>query len=792
MQPESKPRETRTLRRVGLVLLAIVIVIAGAWVWRTKYGNQDSGGSGSDSVVAFDYDTGTVTIPAAADPDTPMVPAGETEAKLRGHVVAPRADAGAQSPQNADGSQNADIADITAAAENADSVDAARPVVVFLHGYFDYCQAPDGEPVSEWPCPEGNTLIESFRGFKEQQEALAEQGFVTVSIDANDVTAQDNSLTDEGLPGRATLVRATLDALAKGLPDAPADLPELDMQRVMLVGHSRGGMGVAQAALETAEADPWRIAGIAYVAPTNTLRLATPTIPSVAFLPTCDGDVTALEGQLYVDGAARYGAGSALHSSLILQGGVHNFFNTEWTPGLSAGKGTDDGEHTMCEADSRISPEAQRAAFTDYLTIAAKAFLTQDAGAAAILDGSAAAGVSSADRVTVVPSGGNITTLFNARGAVDEAATGTAPTAATPTAATPTGSAKWCSGSECRTELEAASAPHWTTGDSRDGLALVVPLDGSGGGGATFDPQPLAAGDAVEARVVVRGDADAAFRVTLLDEGGAALPGMDPTEFKLPRLGVHPGTEQGTFGRDLAQLVRIPVPDAAVGQQIAGLLIEDAAAADTADAGTGSKNTSTTNTSTENSSTTNSSSASVGRSLAILDAAVRHADALPGVQASLPQATIAVPAELVVPEAQTAASGTATEFPVTLTIVGELAAPARVAIAADTGEEGIRITWVTVQPGQREVTVPITLPPRDADEGIDVTGEDAADTTGEASADPAGDDAADPTVDTIGNTTADSAGVDEFPAEAGPRTLFYLLETRGPLVVTHAPLRVTG
>jgi hypothetical protein len=48
----------------------------------------------------------------------------------------------------------------------------------------------------------------------------------------------------------------------------------------------------------------------------------------------CDGDVSDLEGQVFTDYSRDLGQhDTALHSSVMMMGADHNFFNTEWTPG---------------------------------------------------------------------------------------------------------------------------------------------------------------------------------------------------------------------------------------------------------------------------------------------------------------------------------------------------------------------------------------------------------------------------------------------------------------------------
>lgn len=439
-------------------------------------------------MAAFDYHRGSVTVPQIN---------GKNE--LRGHVVAP---VGAK---------------------------GKRPVVVFLHGFFDTCaDSTTKEPVFDYPCPAGSKEVPNYQGFDYVQRHLAAQGFVTVSVDANAVTANDQELVDKGATARSVVVRANLRELAQN-PAALGDLPELDMNRVMLVGHSRGGEGVNRTALDSTAEDPWRIAAIASVAPTNFERLGNPTIPGVAFLPTCDGDVSDLEGQIYTDAAARHGNGSALHTSFVVTGGVHNFFNTQWTPGAPVAKGSDDGERVSCPASTRISAEQHHDVLNTYLSVAARGFLEQDRDSLAVLNGTARATGAGTDLVTTVPVGGERTFLMNGL-------------AATSTKDMPNnrpgGKASWCTPAECRTAELREAAPHWLDNDPRDGVALRMALKKGENGSVTFAPRTLRASDAIEGRIVVRGPASAHVKAELLDSHGKPIDLGKGGEIHLTRPGI--------------------------------------------------------------------------------------------------------------------------------------------------------------------------------------------------------------------------------------------------------------
>ena len=83
----------------------------------------------------------------------------------------------------------------------------------------------------------------------------------------------------------------------------------MNLRRVMTVGHSRGGEGVVRAAIRAGAGDRFKIKGQVLVAPTDFGRQVAVGVPTTVLLPFCDGDVSDLQGQQYVDQGARIAAG---------------------------------------------------------------------------------------------------------------------------------------------------------------------------------------------------------------------------------------------------------------------------------------------------------------------------------------------------------------------------------------------------------------------------------------------------------------------------------------------------
>jgi hypothetical protein len=333
----------------------------------------DPGTPGSFTTISGEYTLPDLPLPGLATP-----------VEMRGYVVAPQGTSG------------------------------QRPLVLFLHGRHATCYQGTAAPTLDWPCPAGWSPVPSHLGYQRAQQLLASQGYVTVSISANGINAQDGAITpprDGGAQARSSLVRTHLarwaDWAGTGRPNAPAivrSAPVTDMSRVLLMGHSRGGEGVSRAAVDSLTPPPagqdgytgtvrWQIRGLALIGPTILAQNPPPDVPSMTILPGCDGDIADLEGQQYVDATRRVGRGFALHSAVFVIGANHNYFNTEWTPGLSAAPSFDDypsPHDPLCRSGSpnRLTPVQQQTVGATYAAAAAATFVAGTDQVRPLLDGS--------------------------------------------------------------------------------------------------------------------------------------------------------------------------------------------------------------------------------------------------------------------------------------------------------------------------------------------------------------------------------------------------------------------
>jgi dienelactone hydrolase len=293
------------------------------------------------------------------------------------------------------------VAEVTVPIVNA-TTNNKMPLILFLHGRHSTCyqgSAASGDSVYEWPCPRRYKPIPSHSGYRYIADRLASQGYLTVSIAANGVNGQDDGAEDAGMQGRSLLVRHHLDLWSTwnsvgGDPWKGRFVDKVNLNQVVLVGHSRGGEGVHRAAVDASSDDPYRIVGLVTYGPTAFTQTVTPDVHSVTILPTCDGDVSDLQGQAYVDVSRDLAYSEALRSAVVSVGTNHNFFNTEWTPGLSAAPSNDDwydDSDSVCGSKKgklRLTPSEQQAVGAAYTAALVKLATRQDANMLPLLDGS--------------------------------------------------------------------------------------------------------------------------------------------------------------------------------------------------------------------------------------------------------------------------------------------------------------------------------------------------------------------------------------------------------------------
>jgi hypothetical protein len=320
-------------------------------------------------------------------------------------------------------------APIEVVAEVTRPIDARgrRPVVLILHGRHSTCfmGGPDGDAGGGWPCPDGWEPIPSYLGYRYLTDVLASQGYLAISISANGINGQDWAAIDAGTSARSQLIRHHLDLWASwaqrgGDPWGGIFRQRVDLDEVVLVGHSRGGEGVNRAAIDALGQNRFRVRGLVSYGPTAFGRQVTPDVTSAVILPACDGDVSDLQGQAYVDWSRDIADSDALRSAVLALGANHNYFNTEWTPGLAQAPAWDDwwdSSDPVCgeEGSLRLTAEEQQQVGTAYTMALVRLALERDADMLPFLDGTKAkpASIGRAE-VSVSPVGGASTLLYRA------------------------------------------------------------------------------------------------------------------------------------------------------------------------------------------------------------------------------------------------------------------------------------------------------------------------------------------------------------------------------------------
>ena len=217
------------------------------------------------------------------------------------------------------------------------------PVIAFMHGRHNTCETAGQNGVSIFTCPQDNAISNedrSYEGYDYIGQNLASHGYLVMSIDTNDINDWDGGSDDAGIHARAMLVGESLDLLqAWNAGSGPAPVGntltgKLDMARIGLMGHSRGGEGVT----EYLEYDKVRtdgprhnVDGVFSLAPIDFNEQKPVGVPFSTMLPYCDGDVFDLEGAFAWERSKRENSAAGFpHIQWSVNSANHNYFNTQW------------------------------------------------------------------------------------------------------------------------------------------------------------------------------------------------------------------------------------------------------------------------------------------------------------------------------------------------------------------------------------------------------------------------------------------------------------------------------
>lgn len=230
--------------------------------------------------------------------------------------------------------------EITAKVYAPQAITGRAPLVILQHGRHATC-ATSATQLMQWPCPASVPVIPSYRGYDALGRNLASHGMVVVSIGANGINANDGFLADGGASARAQLILEHLrrwkawDASATGSPFGARFVGHIDLADVGLMGHSRGGEGIAAAVeLNQRLGSPYGIRAALALAPVDFGRRVIGGVELGVILPYCDGDVADLQGASYYDdGRSATPGDTTSKMTALLYGANHNYFNTVWTSG---------------------------------------------------------------------------------------------------------------------------------------------------------------------------------------------------------------------------------------------------------------------------------------------------------------------------------------------------------------------------------------------------------------------------------------------------------------------------
>jgi hypothetical protein len=238
-------------------------------------------------------------------------------------------------------------------------------------GYFDWegKYTPDlqVEIVPPGVCPE-EKIIPSHRGFDYLLEELASHGIFAISISPHEIQGH-NELWN--FLARAELILQFIDKLedwnengrdpfgpSKGQQQDGIFHHQLDLHKILLVGHSRGGEAVlaAQELKKDRGENNSSIVAIVAIAPTRMSgdSLITPNYeasdPYYLLLGARDNDIVSLSGLATYQLADNT---NATKNKAIVYGANHNYFNTEWAKIFDEAAGVSDPALIMDPAEQQ-------------------------------------------------------------------------------------------------------------------------------------------------------------------------------------------------------------------------------------------------------------------------------------------------------------------------------------------------------------------------------------------------------------------------------------------------------
>ena len=239
------------------------------------------------------------------------------------------------------------------------------PVIVLVHGNHGSCDSGSA--------PNCTIFKRNDEGYAYLGENLASWGYTVISLDQDQLIYYQDSAKGKGMHQRRRLIDAALDKLtlanqAGGLPnDANTNIGttlvgKLDMERIGLMGHSRGGDGISSFLdynRMRSDGTRYPIRGAISLAPVDYERKAPYGTPYLTILPFCDGDVSNLQGARFYERSQYAKADDPFpRIQMSVMGGNHNWFNTVWFADNDDSSQSDNGCQQTNGTNSRLSGDA--------------------------------------------------------------------------------------------------------------------------------------------------------------------------------------------------------------------------------------------------------------------------------------------------------------------------------------------------------------------------------------------------------------------------------------------------
>ena len=254
---------------------------------------------------------------------------------------------------------------------------APSPLIVLVHGNHGSCDTGSA--------PNCTIFKRNDEGYNYLAQNLATWGYTVFSLDQDQLIYYQDGNKGKGMHQRRRLIDGALDKFyaanqAGGLPnDANTNIGttlvgKLDMTRIGLMGHSRGGDGISSFLdynrMRT-DGRRYPIRGAISLAPVDYERKAPYGTPYLTVLPFCDGDVSNLQGARFYE-RSQYIKGDDPFPRIQMSvlGGNHNYFNSVWYADADDSNAADnacgpDAANSIRLSGSASATNANKASATD-------------------------------------------------------------------------------------------------------------------------------------------------------------------------------------------------------------------------------------------------------------------------------------------------------------------------------------------------------------------------------------------------------------------------------------------